>query len=124
MKRGARPRTGGARAAALVWSGAGWSIFVMVVSLMVLSARLHNWVFMAALPSLILAIYGSAWLVGALITRIRWVLGVAAGSFLMAVVNAWFAADPASLYLIYAASLFGLLALPGYLLTRRAKRAA
>ena len=111
------------RAAGVVWTGAGFAIFFIVISLMVLASRLHNWDVMASLPSIILAIYGAAWLVGAIVSRIRWVCLVAAGAFAMALVSGWCATDPATLYLLYAASLVGLLALPGYIFTRLARAA-
>jgi hypothetical protein len=122
--RGARePRSATSRAAGIAWSGAGWAIFTIVVGLMVLSWRVNNWSVMATLPTIIMAIYGSAWFVAAALTRRRWVAAVSTGSFLMAIVTAWCATGPA-LYLVYAGCLIGLLAVPGLVLMRQARRAA
>ena len=49
---------------------------------------------------------------------------VAFGSFLMALVSAWFAAEGPIVYLIYALSLYALAAAPGLVLMRRARRPA
>jgi hypothetical protein len=62
--------------------------------------------------------------VAAVPTTIRWVSAVAFAAFAMALVTAWFAVDPTTLYLDYSVSLFGLLALPGFVLMRQAKAAA
>jgi hypothetical protein len=42
----------------------------------------------------------------------------------MALVSAWFVAEGAIVYLIYAISLYALAAAPGFVLMRRARRAA
>lgn len=123
MKRRLPRTSGGARDAAVTWWASGWAIFSIVVSLMVIGARTNAWVVMAAVPSMILAMYGACWFVAAVLSRTRWLHGVAVGAFVMAVVNAWFVTQPATLYLIYAASLLALLSLPGLILMRQAKPA-
>jgi hypothetical protein len=120
--KGAMPaRTGATRGASVVWQGAGWSIGVIVISLMVMAYRANAWWIMGACAPIIMAIYGGAWLVGAVLSKMRWLYAVAAGSFVMAVATAWFANDPTNLFLAYAASLLALLALPGFLITRLAR---
>ena len=119
------PRKGGtAGASGLAWSGAGCAIVTIAMSLMALGAHSHDWTAMAAMPSIVLAIYGGAWFVAAALSRTGWLYAVACGSFVMALVIGWFAAAGATVLLIYAASLFGLLALPGLVLMLRARRAA
>ena len=121
MKRRLPRNSGAARSAGVVWQSLGWAIFAIVVSLMIIGGRTNAWVVMAALPSVILAMYGAAWFVAAVLTGARWLYGVAFSSFLMAMIIAWFVTDPATLYLIYGASLLGLLSLPGYLVMRQAR---
>jgi hypothetical protein len=125
LKARARGTGGGAaRATGVAWMTSGWVVFAIVISLMIFAGRTNNWLIMAALPSLILAIYGGAWMLGAILSKRRWVFGVAAGSFAMAFVNAWWALDYANLYLIFAVSLVGLLAAPGLIMMRQARPAA
>ncbi len=124
MKRRLPRNSGAARSAGVVWQGVGWATFAIVISLMMISARANAWVVMAALPSVILALYGAAWFVGAVLTAVRWLYLVAFGAFIMAAVNAWFVTAPATLYLVYAASLIGLLSLPGLIIMRQARKAA
>lgn len=115
---------GSAQAMGVAWSGVGWAIFAIVTSLMLFSARLGDWTVMSAMPSIILALYGSAWFVAACLRRAAWLHAVAFGSFAMALVNGWYAADGAVVYLIYGVSLLALLAVPGLVLMRQARAAA
>ncbi|THD82596.1 MAG: hypothetical protein E7812_01760 [Phenylobacterium sp.] len=120
-----QPAKGGAtRAAGVTWVGAGWAIFSLVVSLMIIGARANAWWIMAALGPIVLSIYGGCWMVGATITRERWLYPFAFGSFALAGVLAWFATQPQIMFLVYAVSLVGLLALPGHILMRKARKAA
>ncbi|MGZ6015942.1 MAG: hypothetical protein ACXWKM_09375, partial [Phenylobacterium sp.] len=72
----------------------------------------------------ILTIYGSAWFVAAAMTRARWLFGVAFGAFGFALVTAWFASQGVAVYLVYALGLYALVAAPGWVLMRQARRAA
>ena len=124
LKRSAPRRGGMAGASGLAWSGAGCAIITIAMSLMALGIHTHDWTAMTAMPSIVLAIYGGAWFVAAALSRTGWLYAVALGSFAMALVIGWFAAAGATVLLIYAASLFGLLALPGLVLMLRARRTA
>ena len=119
-----RVESAASRASGLAWAGASWAIFVVVFSMILVAARTGDLLVMATLPSIALAFYGSAWFVAAALTRSAWLFGVAFGSFLMALVSAWFVAEGAIVYLIYAISLYALAAAPGFVLMRRARRAA
>jgi hypothetical protein len=121
----ALPRTAGAyqAAAGIAWSGVGWSIFFIVLSMGVMSYRLQTPYMMMALPSVLMALYGASWFVGAILLRQRWLYGVAFGSFALALVNAWFANGDA-VWLIYGVGLLVLMAAPGAVLMRQARRAA
>jgi hypothetical protein len=112
------------RASGLAWAGASWAIFVVVFSMILVAARTGDLLVVATLPSIALAFYGSAWFVAAALTRSGWLFGVAFGAFLMALVSGWFVAEGAIVYLIYAISLYALAAAPGFVLMRRARRAA
>jgi hypothetical protein len=117
-------RGGGAsKAIGMAWSGAGWAIFFVGLSLAVMAAHGHDPYVASAFMPFILAIYGSAWFLAAALTPKHWLYLVAFASFAMAVVVAWFAAEGATLYLVYALSLYGLAAAPGYALVRQARHA-
>lgn len=112
------------RAAGIAWSGMGWGIFAMFVAMSVLGWRLAdeaalNAMF-ALIPSIIMVFYGIGWAVHAEMQRSRmlWVLSLS--SFAAAPLLALFAGQ-AEQYLAYAAALFLLMALPGWLLMRQAR---
>jgi hypothetical protein len=118
-------RSGGAsKALGMAWSGAGWAIFSVGLSLVVMAVHGKDPYVAAAFMPFILAIYGSAWFLAAALSGARWLYGVAFGSFAMALVVAWFAAEGATLYLVYAISLYALAALPGGILAGQARKAA
>jgi len=116
------PKPGGsARAAGIAWSGSGFAIFAIVISAMLLAYRTEAWVIMALLPSVILALYGSCWYVAGAIGRTSWFQPIAFGSWGMAILSGWLAAEGRVLYLVYAASLYLLMAVPGFILMRKAQ---
>ena len=117
-------RRGPSRAIGVAWSGAGWSIFFVALSLAVMAVRGKDAYVANAFLPFILAIYGSAWFVAAGMTRARWLYAVAAGSFAFALVTAWFASEGVVVFLVYALGLYALVAAPGYVLTRLASRAS
>jgi len=120
-----RSRGGGAsKALGMAWSGAGWAIFFVGLSLVVMAVHGHDGYVVSAFMPFILAIYGSAWFLGAALTQTRWLYAVAFASFGMALVVAWFASEGAALYLVYALSLYVLAALPGGILARQAGKLA
>ena len=112
------------RAAGIAWSGMGWGIFAMFVAMSVLGWRLADEVALEAMfaliPSIIMVFCGVGWAVHAEMQRSRklWVLSFA--SFAAAPQLALFAGQ-AEQYLAYAAALFLLMALPGWMLMRQAR---
>src|ERR1700755_612489 len=72
IKRKLPRSSGGARNAAVTWWASGWAILTIVVSLMIIGVRTHAWWIMAAVPSMILAMYGACWFVAAVLARIPW----------------------------------------------------
>lgn len=111
------------RAAGIAWSGMGWGIFAMFLAMGVLIWRLDESVLggmFALIPSIIMVFYGVGWAVHAEMqrSRILWVLSLS--SFAAAPLLALFAGK-ADQYLVYAAALFLLMALPGWLLMRKTR---
>ena len=112
------------RASGAVWSGVGIGIFFLGASMAVVGARLGDGSALTViwlLPSVIMVFYGLGWAVTASMLKSRPLWWLAAGSFLAAPLLAALAGQ-ATLYLAYAAALFVLMALPGFLLMRAARR--
>jgi hypothetical protein len=116
-------RTAVDRATGAVWSAVGWGIFALFGSIAVAGLRLgdQSLVLLALTPSIIMVFYGLAWAVSAAMTRSRPLGWLALASFLAAPLLAALTGQPGQ-YLAYAACLFGLMALPGFLLMRAANR--
>jgi hypothetical protein len=68
-------------------------------------------------PSIAIALYGLGWLVASAMSETKWLRVVSTVSFIASVVIA-LAADSKAEYLLMAAALLLLMALPGWLLTR------
>ena len=125
LRRSAGVHTTANRAAGIAWSGMGWGIFAMFLTITVLGVRLGETVLegmYVLIPSMIMIFYGVGWAVHATMQRSRrlWTLSLA--SFIAAPLLALFAGT-AEQYLAYAAALFLLMGLPGFLLMRAAKQA-
>ena len=124
LRRGPGVYTTANRAAGMAWTGMGWGIFAMFLAMSVLGWRLGDeqslTAIFALIPSIIMVFYGVGWAVHASMQRSRmlWVLSLA--SFAAAPLLALFAGQ-AEQYLAYAAALFLLMALPGWLLMRSAR---
>jgi hypothetical protein len=105
------------RAHAAGWTGVGFGIFAFWAALALASWRLHDsnlvWLFAPA----ILALYGTGWTVAAAMTETKWLSRLAVASFLAAVLLGLMA-GMAEMMLAYAATLYLLAGLPGYLLMR------
>lgn len=114
------------RAFGSVWQALGWGIFSLFTSLMLLDvgrtgeANMAQW--SLVIPSFIIAFYGMGWAVSATVLRQRNLWFLAIGSFVAAPLLALLSSSTAQ-YLAYAAALYLLMALPGFLLMRAAKRA-
>ena len=111
------------RAASIAWSGMGWGICAMFLTITVLGLRLGESVLegmYVMIPSMIMIFYGVGWAVHASMQRSRVLWALSLSSFAAAPVLALFAGQAAQ-YLAYAAALFLLMALPGWLLMRRAR---
>jgi len=116
-------RTAANRASATVWTSVGIGIFTLFLSMMLIGLRQGGEAGRMALwlvPSIIMVFYGLGWAVSATMMRsaLLWRLSVA--SFVAAPGLAAFTGSPWQ-YLLYAACLFGLMALPGWLLMKKAR---
>ena len=100
------------------WTAAGWSILTFVLAASVASWRLHTGTPTAMIGPFVLTVYGVGWTIAASMSDQGWLRWTAVGSFAGAVIMAC-AADSAAQYLIYAAALLLLVALPGFLLMRQ-----
>jgi peptidoglycan/LPS O-acetylase OafA/YrhL len=107
------------RAASAAWLGVGLAIFCIMAGFQVAAWRLHDTTIFAGVPTVILALYGAAWLVAATVTGQGWIRLVSAGSFAASVAIAVLLDGPA-VYLAYALALLALAAAPGAALLRPA----
>lgn len=116
-------RTAADRASRAAWSAIGWGIFALFGSVFVVSMRIgeQSLILLSLAPSIIMVFYGLGWAVSAAMTRSKPLSGLAVASFVAAPLLALLTNQPA-LYLGYATALFLLMAVPGFLLMRAAKR--
>lgn len=105
------------RASSAAWAAVGGAVFTLAVALSVISYKLQSAVIGVAFPSLILALYGTGWLVSGEMAEKRWIKWLAFASFGFAVAVAFAAGDPVQ-YLIYAVALVFLAFVPGLILMR------
>lgn len=124
LKRDGGVTTASNRASGTVWSALGWGIFALFLSMAVVGWRTGAdgaLVAMSLSSSIIMVFYGIGWAVSAAMYRSRLLWGLAVGSFVAAPLLAALTGR-ADQYLAYAAALFLLMALPGWLLMRGARR--
>lgn len=122
LRRGLASKPGasspGNRAAGMAWASVGWTIFALSGAIAVIGYKTHSPMITAIFPSLILALYGGGWSVAAAMSRKTWLWLTAIGSYVAAVVVAWFCTSPV-IFLAYAGALLLLAVLPGFLLMRQ-----
>lgn len=124
LKRSGGVRTARNRATDTVWSALGWGIFALFAAMMALGWRVGDEgieIAFGLVPSVIMVFYGIGWAVSAAMYKSRPLWGLAVGSFAAAPLLAALTGS-ANQYLAYAAALFLLMALPGFLLMRGARR--
>lgn len=105
------------RATAVIWRALGAFSAAVFLAAIAAAWRLHSGLVFAIFPALILAFYGAAWLLSAHLSGLKWLRLVAGGCFLAAAVSGLLI-DQVDLYLLFAAALLLLVALPGWLLMR------
>lgn len=106
------------QATGAAWMGVGLLIFVMSLSIAVISWRVRSEALTLIFPSMIFAAYGLGWAVSATMSRTRWQWGLAIGAWVAAptiaalVGTSW-------IWLAYAVGLALLALLPGIVLVRQ-----
>jgi hypothetical protein len=106
-----------------IWNGVGLAIGACVFSFVLTQRALHDPAVFAGFPSLVLALYGAGWTASAVLSERRWMWGVGLGSFGAALL-AGLLAGQASLLLAFAACLLLLIAAPGVVMMRQARKQA
>lgn len=108
----------GNKAVGAAWSAVGYGIFVTWLALVALSVKTGNWSWMAVMPTAVLVAYGSAWMIGAAMTRTRWMSFTALAAYIGAVAVAWFIDSP-MIYLVFTVVLMAVALVPGIILMRQ-----
>lgn len=108
------------KAAGAAWAAVGGAIFTLGLAGVIVGQRLDMIEYLAAyFPSMIVALYGTGWLVSGEMASKSWIKFLAFAAFGFAVLLAFAAGDPLQ-YLLYAAALFCLALVPGLILMREA----
>ena len=111
------------RAAGVAWGTVGWGIFALLGCLSIIASRVADpRAIVSVIPCVILIFYGMGWGVSAAMFKSRNLALLGAGSAVAALIVAAMTGD-ANQYLAYAAALFALMAVPGFLLMQAARRA-
>lgn len=112
------------RALAAVFSGVGLANLAMVFVFALNAGRENSSLIWMLYPPVIFALQGAAWIAAFQIQKHGWQAAVGIGWLVSACALGWFVRDAQAYVLIAAAALFGLMALPGWMMMRRAARDA
>jgi hypothetical protein len=107
------------RALGAVFSGVGLANLAMVFVFGVNAGREQSGLIWMLYPPVIFALQGAAWIAAFQIQKHGWQALVGFGWLVSACALGWFVRDAETYVLIAAASLFGLMALPGWVMMRR-----
>lgn len=110
------------KAVGAAWSGIGVGIFAIWMGLMGIGFTTGLWSIMMAMPVVVFAAYGSAWLVSGAMAKSRWMTGVAMISYAGAALLGATASTPYG-YLVFTALLLASALIPGIVLMRQAAAA-
>ena len=105
------------RAVRAAWQGLSYALLSMLFAAGVIANIMHTAVVFAFLPSAVIAIYGTAWMVAAAMSDMSWLRWVAAACFIAAALIAFTAASPLS-FLVFAGAMMAVAAVPGWVLMR------
>jgi hypothetical protein len=119
---GAQSAGAATRAAALAWQAVGWTIFAVFACIAIVGWRTNSMAPLLLAPSLILALYGLAWMIAAGVTRQGWIWRVAICAYLAAMAAAVACLSP-WVFVLFAAALVATAILPGLVLIRQAREA-
>ena len=108
---------GGNRAVAAAMRGLGYTMLTLMFASWALAYTLHTTAVFAMFPSVVLAVYGAAWMVAAAMSEVSWLRWVAGGCFAASVVAGFTTAQSYG-FLVFAVLLVAVTALPGATLVR------
>lgn len=108
----------GNKAVGAAWSGIGFGIFVMWLSLMAVGFRSGDWTMMWAMPSVVATAYGSAWIVSGAMSGQRWMTATGLLAYAGAIVFGALIGDPV-IYLAFTAFMVVTALVPGLALMRQ-----
>ena len=111
------------RAMKLAWQAMGWTIFAVFVCSQIIAWRTQSTLPLAMLPSVILSLYGLAWMVVAGVSHKAWIRRTAIGAFVAALAAAFLCQSP-WVFLLFAAAMVWLAVIPGLIMMRQASRSA
>jgi hypothetical protein len=106
------------RASSAGWMGVGLGVFVMALSMAVISWKVQSEIPFRIFPSLIFALYGAGWAVSATMSDQKWQWRLAIACWIAAPLIAFLTGSPL-MWLGYAAGLFLFALVPGVLLVRQ-----
>ena len=106
------------KVSATAWGGLGGASFAIGLSLFAAVYKTGDWIFMTLFPPVILALYGSAWIVGSALSDRAWMKWVAVAAFAAAIGSGLLIGEPVQ-YLAYAAAWLLLSVVPGIALMRQ-----
>lgn len=109
----AQPANAASRALSTALNSMGVAVVVVTVALAAAARALQDWTLFGAFPSILFAMYGSAWWVVHAVTRERWTIFVIIAAFTCALAGALLAARPEA-WLVLAIGLWLVVALPGW----------
>lgn len=106
------------KAVGAAWSAVGYGIFAMWAAFMAVGLISGDWTMMWAMPSLVFAAYGSAWMVAGVMADRAWMKAVAALAYGGAVLLGAFI-DNTAIYLVFAVLIVAVALVPGLHLMRQ-----
>ncbi len=118
LKRRAGAESPTNRAAGMAWSATGWSIFVLMAAAAVVAWRTQSGIALALAPSIVTTVYGAAWLISWHMSRQRWLIAPALGSFASSLVLAFLITTP-HIYLVMGVIIYLIALVPGLVMMKR-----
>jgi hypothetical protein len=105
------------RAVHTAWRGIGYALLSLMAAALIATYHMKSAAPFVLFPSIVMALYGLGWMVAAAMSETKWLRAVSIASFLAAILIA-VAIEMTAGYVVMAAFLYLLVALPGWLLTR------
>jgi hypothetical protein len=122
LRRG-RPMSSASRIGKTAWSSIGLAIWTICLGVGLTAWQTRDGVVLSLIPPMVLALYGSGWMVAAAVFRVAWTRWVALACLAASLALAALAGRPEQ-YLLFAAALLLLASAPGVVLARRAHAGA